>query len=120
MSKRTGPSNPHLRSAVESMRKKGSKAEPIWNDVAERLNTPTRGRVEVNVGEINRSAKDGDVVLIPGVVLSGGMMEKKVNVAAWRFSAGARQKIEKAGGKTWTIEELRKENPKGTNVRMMV
>ncbi len=120
MSKRTGPTNPHLKSAVDSLRRKGEKSEPIWNDVAERLGRPTRSRVEVNVGEINRSAKDGDVVLIPGVVLSGGMIQKKVNVAAWRFSGTARQKIEKAGGKTWTIEELRKENPKGTNVRMMV
>lgn len=120
MTKRTGPTNPLLRSVVELLRKKGKDETPIWEDVARKLARPTRSRVEVNVSEISRNAADGETVVVPGIVLSSGDMSKKVNVAAWRFSGAAREKIHVAGGKTWTIEQLRKENPKGTNVRVMV
>jgi large subunit ribosomal protein L18e len=54
------------------------------------------------------------------VVLSEGELTKKLTIAAWRFSAKAKQKIEKAGGRVISIEELIKENPKGSNVRIMV
>ena len=120
MSKRTGPTNPLLKSTIESLRKKTAEKLPIWNDVAEKLARSTRSRVEVNISEIDRHAKDGETVLVPGVVLSAGSINKKVNVAAWKFSESAREKIREAGGKTWTIEQLKKENPKGTNVKLMV
>lgn len=117
MAKRTGPTNPLLRSAIALFKRD---RETIWEDVADKLSKPTRSRVEVNVSEINRHAKDGETVLVPGVVLSAGNISKKVNVAAWRFSGSAKEKIHDAGGKTWTIEQLKKENPKGTNLRLMV
>ncbi len=120
MAKRTGPTNPLLRSAIELFRRKSGEGSPIWEDVAEKLSRSTRSRVEVNVSEIDRHAKDGETVVVPGVVLSAGSITKKVSVAAWKFSESAREKIRDAGGKTWTIEQLRKENPKGTNVKLMV
>lgn len=120
MSKRTGPTNPILRSAIESMRMRGSKGVKIWEDVARKLSRSTRSRVEVNVSEINRNSKDGETIVVPGVVLSAGSIEKKVSVAAWRFSGTADKKIAEAGGRAITIDELRKENPKGTNVKLMV
>lgn len=120
MAKRTGPTNPLLRSAIGSMRKRGAEGAKIWDDVARSLGRPTRSRVEVNVAEIERNAKDGETVVVPGVVLSAGSMTKKVSVAAWRFTAAAEKKIREAGGKTLSIEELREQNPKGANVRMMV
>jgi len=120
MAKRTGPTNPLLRSAIDLLRRKSAERTPIWEDVAKKLSRATRSRVEVNVSEINRHSKDGDTVIVPGVVLSAGNISKKVNVAAWRFSGSAKEKINEAGGKTFTIEQLRKENPKGTNLRLMV
>jgi len=120
MVKRTGPTNPLLRSAIGSMRKRGVDGAGIWEDVARNLGRPTRSRVEVNIAEIERHAKEGETVLVPGVVLSAGSMTKKVDVAAWRFTASAEKKIHKAGGRTLSIEELREQNPKGTNVRVMV
>lgn len=119
MVKRTGPTNPYLKRTVEELLKSEQKA-PIWRDVAEKLSRPTRKRVEVNISEINRHANQGETVVVPGVVLSAGNLTKKVNVAAWKFSSSAKEKIEKAGGKILTIEELKKENPKGTKVKIMV
>ncbi len=117
MANRTGPTNPLLKSAIEILKKEESN---LWKDVAEKLSKPTRSRVEVNISQINRHAKDGETIVVPGAVLSAGNLTKKINVAAWRFSESAREKIHEAGGKTLTIEQLKKENPKGTNVKIMV
>jgi large subunit ribosomal protein L18e len=47
-------------------------------------------------------------------------LKKPLRVAAASFSMSAIQSIQKVGGKTLTIEELIKENPKGTNVRIVI
>lgn len=120
MVKRTGPTNPLLKSTIELFKRRGSESSPFWEDIAKKLSKPTRSRVQVNVSEINRYSKDGQFVVVPGVVLSAGNISKKVNVAAWRFSTTAEKKIKEAGGKTMTIESLKKENPKGTDVKTIV
>jgi large subunit ribosomal protein L18e len=93
---------------------------PIWEKVADKLGKATRKRVEVNLSRINRHAQENQIIVVPGVVLSSGEMKKPVNVAAWKFSGSASEKIHKAKGKTWTIEQLVKENPKGSHVKIMV
>ena len=121
MAKRTGPTNPYLRELIEKLRKKWLEVNaPIWKTVAEKLEKPTRKRVEVNLSRIERYAKENEVVLVPGKVLGMGNLTKKVTVAAWAFSKSAKEKIEKAGGKILSIEELMEKNPKGSKVRIMV
>jgi len=44
---------------------------------------------------------------------------KPVKVAALSFSETAKKKLLEAGGKCMKIEELLKENPKGSRVRIM-
>jgi large subunit ribosomal protein L18e len=48
-----------------------------------------------------------------------GELTKPVIVSAWRFSNPAEEKIKKAKGKTLTIRDLMKENPKGTKVKIL-
>ncbi len=118
--KRTGPTNPVLRSLIVRLERASREhAAPIWADVAYELNMPTRKRVEVNVGEIDKHVEDGAVVVVPGKVLGLGKIRKKVTVAAWAFSSAARAKIEAAGGRAISIEELLKENPRGSGVIIM-
>ena len=121
MVKRTGPTNPMLRKLIEELKKKSLEENVrIWKRIAEILERPTRRRVEINLKHIEREARDGDTIIVPGVVLSDGELKKKVTIAAWRFSAKAKEKIEKAGARAISIEDLIKENPKGSNVRIMV
>lgn len=103
-----GPTNPALAKTVQSLRSKGYEGEgaPIWVDVSERLGRPTRRRAEVNVSKLARYCKDGETVIVPGKVLSSGSLGKKLNVAAWAFSKEAKGKIEAAGGKCMSIDEL--------------
>jgi large subunit ribosomal protein L18e len=91
----------------------------LWRDVAKRLARSQRNRSEVNLSRVNRYAKDGDVVLVPGTLLASGTLTKKVTVAAFRASAQARRKVEAAGGETLTIDDLARRNPKGSGVRIL-
>lgn len=117
--KRTGPTNIHLRRLIHWLRKKSREhGAPIWRRVAELLERPTRIRVEVNVGKINRYTREGDVVVVPGKVLGCGTLDHSVTVAAWAFSKRAREKVE-AVGRAITIEQLVEENPRGSNVKIM-
>jgi len=119
--KRTGPTNPYLKKLIEDLKKRAFESDtPIWKDVAEKLDKPRRRRIEINLSDIERNAEKNDFVVVPGVVLSSGELTKPVNIAAWRFSGTAEEKIKKAKGNCLTIEELVKEKPKGTGVKILV
>jgi len=117
MAKRTGPTNIHMRTLINKLQKTKS---PAWRDVAKRLGSARRRKVEVNIASIGRHAKSGETVVVPGIVLASGEIDKAVTVAAWRFSATAVEKIKKAKGKVMTIEEMLKKNPKGSKIKIMV
>lgn len=119
--KPTGPTNPYLRKLIEGLRKKSLELNaPIWKDIAEKLERPRRRNIEVNLVDIERNADKGETVIVPGVVLGAGELTKPVTIAAWKFSPSAQEKIKKAKGKMMTIEDLMKESPKGSGVRILV
>jgi large subunit ribosomal protein L18e len=119
--KRTGPSNPYLKELISNLKERSFKENShIWSAVAEKLEKPTRKKIEVNLSDIERNSDKNDSIVVPGVVLSSGSLTKSVNVAAWRFSDAAKEKIKKSKGKIMTIDELAKENPKGTGVKILV
>lgn len=116
MVKRTGPTNPYLSGLVRELEKSKSN---FWKVIAEKLNKPTRQRIEVNLSDIERHADKDAVLLVPGVVLAGGELTKPVTIAAWKFSGSAEGKVKKAKGKIMTINELMKEKPKGEGVKVI-
>jgi large subunit ribosomal protein L18e len=119
--KRTGPTNPCLKKLIDDLKRKSLELKaPIWKKVAEDLEKPRRRKVEVNLVEIERNASKDETVIVPGVVLGSGELSKPVTIAAWKFSPSAEKKIKKAEGKMMTIEELVKENPKGSGVKVLV
>ena len=118
--KRTGPSNEHMRSLIEDLRKESATQKAgIWSRIAEDLALPTRKRRVVNLSRLNRFTKANETVIVPGKVLGSGMLEHNVVVAAFSFSDGAKERIEQAKGKCITITELVKQNPKGKDVRII-
>ena len=118
--KRTGPTNPYLRALIEDLRKRYFESKTgIWFAVAEKLAKPRRRKIEVNLSDIERNTEKNDIVVVPGMVLASGELTKPVSVAAWRFSQVAKEKIKKSHGKAMAIEELVKENPKGTGVKII-
>lgn len=112
--------NPELLNLIRSLRKKAKENEAaIWQDVADRLSSSKRKRVAVNLSRLNRCTKEKETVVVPGKVLGAGRLEHPLTVAGFAFSKEARLKISKAKGKSLTILELSKKNPKGTNVVIM-
>jgi large subunit ribosomal protein L18e len=59
-------------------------------------------------------------MVVPGKVLSEGIVTDKLQVAAVSFSSKARTKITTVGGKCLTVEQLMEKNPSGKNVRIIM
>ena len=112
--------NPQLVATIDSLKAKTRETEAaIWRDIALRLEKPRKNWAEANLSKIERYAKEGETIVVPGKVLAAGRIDKKVTVAAYSFSEAAAKAIVAAGGKTLTFEELANANPKGSGVRIM-
>jgi len=110
-------SNPLIIDQINKLLTKSREEDArIWRDVAQRLNSPTRSKIVVNVGKINRYADKDKIILVPGKVLGSGTIDHPVTVSSIDFSETAYKKIIDAGGRCLTIDDLVKESPKGSNV----
>lgn len=116
--KRSGPTNYQLKLLLAEIESKASQNK-FWRRIAEDLQKPSRQRRIVNVYKIDKFAREGEIVVVPGKVLSAGELNKKVNVAAFDFSAEARRKVIEAKGKALSLKELFEQNPEGRNVRIL-
>ncbi|MBU0898357.1 MAG: 50S ribosomal protein L18e [Nanoarchaeota archaeon] len=106
---------------IQELEKTGyEKKAPVWRTVAKALNKSRRKRIEVNVYDIEKNAKKGETIIVPGVVLSNGDMKKALNVAALRFTPTAKAKIERAGGKCMHIEDLLKAHATGKGAKIRI
>ncbi len=83
--------------------------------LASALAVPTRNYARVNLDRLNRTKSDA--VIIPGKVLSGGEIGKKLKVYALGFSENAGQKLKKAGCECKTILDALKSLKKGEKMK---
>jgi large subunit ribosomal protein L18e len=111
--------NPVLDKAIYTLRQafKRSKA-PIWPAVIEELLKPRSRRRQVNVGRISRLTARGDVVLVPGKVLGGGILTHNLVIGAYDYSQIALQKISKTGGKALFLDVFSEKYIDGKNVKL--
>ena len=115
MVKRTGPTNYQLKVLIEEIERNQSR---FWKRIAHDLKKPSRQRRMVNIYKIEKYARDGEIIVVPGKVLNNGELHKKVSVAAFSFSKSAEEKIAKVG-KIMSIKELLDKNPEGKGVRIL-
>ncbi len=120
MPKRTGPANPDLQKLIGELRGRGFKENSNFMlAVANELAKPSRSRANVNLSRIEKSCSANEEAVVPGKLLADGIMTKPVTVACFSSSESAKKKIEKAGGKVVSIEQLIEKNPKGAGVRIV-
>ncbi len=100
-------------------RKIGKKPGKVWKDIAWRITRPRQRLAEVNIGKINAMTEKGDTIVVPGKVLGNGDIDHPVTVGAVWFSNTAKEKIEKAGGKCLSLEEIAEKNPEGKKVKII-
>ena len=112
--------NPELKETVNQLlqisRENGS---VFWRDIAKRLMKPKSSYSRTNVGKIEYETTDGETVVVAGYVLGTGYMKRKVTVSALKASPQAMKKMTDGGSRYVTLVELAKENPKGTNIRIL-
>jgi large subunit ribosomal protein L18e len=112
--------NPRYTALISSLKEASRSGDAkVWREIARRLEAPSRNYAEVNLSKINRYAREGETVIIPGKVLGSGALTRGVKVAALNFSEGAADKIKAADGTCMTIEDLVKTNPEGKLVRIL-
>lgn len=122
MSKRgvTRKTNPELIALVASLRETGREQDaPIWRDIAQRLERPSRLWAEVNVGKLETTVGDGETAVVPGKVLSAGHVSRPLTVAAFAFSGKAQEKIKAAGGDCLSLGALAETNKTGSKCRIV-
>jgi large subunit ribosomal protein L18e len=99
--------NPELKKAIRNLRSASKESgKAIWKKLADELDRPKRRRISLNLSKINRHTEAGDVVAVPGKVLSSGSLSHPVTVAAYSFSEAAKEKISSAEGRVMTLIAL--------------
>lgn len=116
MSLKITTTNPERKKLIIKLWRSKSK---LWRRIAKELNKKNKVRREVNVGKIEKHAKEGETIIVPGKVLGNGDVNKRITVAGFKFSKSAENKIKKAGGKTISIEELFEKNKEGKKIKII-
>ncbi len=111
--------NPRLNDLIAELKSTSRETDAdVWRDIADRLEKPRSSHAEVNLGRIERYAREDETVVVPGKVLGSGALQKNVTVAAVDFSSSAETKIDQVG-ETVPLERLLEENPEGSDVRVI-
>jgi len=107
----------HMAKELKDASKKNK--APIWLRLAELALKPSSARRTVNVTEIDRLTKDGDVIVVPGKVLGTGVMSHKITLCSFSISNTGAQKVLQQGGKILSYSELIKNHPTGKGVTII-
>ncbi|NPD89416.1 MAG: 50S ribosomal protein L18e [Asgard group archaeon] len=121
MPKRTGPTDPNLVDLINNLKKKSAETKiALWKTIAERLEKSRRQRAATNLSKINRYTKVNDIIVVPGSVLSSGSLNHSVTIAALKFSEGAKEKIQAAGSKFMSIQELLDSKHEAKKIKIII
>ena len=113
-------SNSTLVKTILELKEASRKNEaPLWRSIANRLEGSSRNWPSVNVSKLEYNINKNGKAIIPGKLMGTGIVTKKMTVAAYSFTDSAKEKIQSAGGKCLTYNEMIKATPKGTNVMVI-
>ena len=86
--------------------------------IAEILSSSRKNKININIEKINKEAKQGDTIVVPGKVLSQGDIDKKIKVIALSFSEKAKDKLLKSKCEVSNILEEIKKNPEAKGIKL--
>jgi len=90
-----------------------------WKEVGRILASSTRRHPAVNLSKIDKIAKEGDTIVVPGKILSFGESTKKIRLCAQFISKKALEKLKNSKSEFRTIEEEMKKNPKAEGIKLV-
>ncbi|MEK6884602.1 MAG: 50S ribosomal protein L18e [Nanoarchaeota archaeon] len=95
------------------------KSNEAWLNIGKIISSSRKQMPAVNLDRIEKESKEGEVVVVPGKVLSNGEMTKKIKIAALKFSETAREKLSRHKSEMITILEEIKKNPKAQDIKLI-
>jgi len=107
--------NPNLRKIIILLKKQ---KEQFWVSVANMIASPKRKSYSINIHKINKFTKANDKVLVPGKILSEGILDHAITIASFSLSQKAKEKLKNS--KIVSIEQLLKENPSGKGIKVII
>lgn len=90
-----------------------------WIKIAQILSGPTKKYSSINLFEIDKKSTPGDIIIIPGKVLSKGDLTKKIRICALSISKEAKEKLKSTKSEFVLLKEEIKKNPKAEGVKMI-
>jgi large subunit ribosomal protein L18e len=90
-----------------------------WFRVAEIMSRPRRDSFEINLSELDKLAKEGETIVVPGKILSAGELNKKLKLVAVNFSEKSKEKILKSKSEIIFMNDEIKKNPDAKGVRIL-
>jgi len=96
-----------------------AKKNPEWLEIASILSGATRKQYALNLNEIENKSKEGEIIVIPGKVLSLGEINKKLTVIALGFSKKAKEKLLKANCEVKILKDEIKKNKDAKGVKIL-
>ena len=106
--------NPDLIETIQSAKKNEK-----WLEVASLLSTPRRKRINLNLSKIDENVKEGDIIVVPGKVLSQGEITKKIKIVALGFSEMAKEKLLNAKCEVILLLNEIKKNPDAKEIKIL-
>jgi len=95
------------------------KKNASWEIVAHKISIPRRKRLDLNLNEIDEKSKEGDIVVVPGKVLSKGQITKKIKISALGYSESAMKKLKTSKTEFNFINEEIKSNPEAKKIKLL-
>ncbi len=96
-----------------------AKKNKSWLGIAGILAGSKKNRTNINLEEIDKEAKEGETIVVPGKVLGQGEVIKKGKIVSLNFSNKAKEKLLKVGVELSNILEEIKKNPQAKNIKVL-
>lgn len=96
-----------------------AKKNENWLEIARLLSAPRKRKIEINLDKIEKNAGEGELIIVPGKVLSQGELNKKIKIVALNFSSMAMEKILKSKSEAEFLLEEIKKNPQARGIKIL-
>lgn len=117
----TQTSNKVMFDTIRDLKKMSDKTGVgVYKAVAEKLAASASRRAEVNLSKLDKVAKEGEKVVVPGKILGNGKLDKKITVVGYRISESAKKKLESNGSKYIDLREYINQKNPDHNLRIVV
>lgn len=97
---------------------KNSKSK-IWKALEEEMSKSRSNKRLVNIQQLNKNTKDGEIIVVPGKILGDGILEHKLTVCAYSYSENAIDKLKTAGAEVISLQSLINKYPDGKGVKII-